>query len=128
MRLADAKDGMALAAERKQADEVRTALEAAEASLVRLGAEVAETRAERDVLRQVCSEVLQKVLLCGVGDLDPWIRLKVIESLGAGFDEQLSQPDALRAILMALDDEKVKIRLATAALLGRLAHSSPPRH
>ena len=70
------------------------------------------------------SDVLQRVLLAGVVDADPWIREHIFTSLGEPFDAELAAPEALRAVLMALEDEAFEIRLASAKIVGRLAHAS----
>ena len=89
------------------------------------GIDARERIFERSELRRTLSMVLQKVLLTGVVDADAQIRHQVFSSLGDRFDKQLAQPEALRAILMAIDDGSPAIRLSTAAMLGRIAHVSP---
>ena len=84
------------------------------------GIDARERIFERSELRRTLSMVLQKVLLTGVVDADAQIRHQVFSSLGDRFDKQLAQPEALRAILMAIDDESPAIRLSTAAMSAAL--------
>ena len=92
------------------------------------GLDVAGARARiahRIELHGMIATVLQKVLVAGVVDPDPTVRMQVLSSLGDRFVPHLAHPDALRAVLMAVDDEALEIRIATVALLGRLAHAAP---
>ena len=89
------------------------------------GSSARERIAERAALGRVQVDVLRQALLTGVIDSDAWIRRRVFDSLGAAFDQQLGEPDALRAILLALDDDGFEIRLAAARVLGRVAHVAP---
>ncbi|OQR87010.1 Phosphatidylinositol kinase (PIK-L2) [Achlya hypogyna] len=71
------------------------------------------------------STVLQKLLTVGIADTEADIRSKVLASLDARFDALLGQPENLRCLFIALNDEVVDIRQTAMTILGRLTHRNP---
>ncbi|KDO21536.1 hypothetical protein SPRG_13345 [Saprolegnia parasitica CBS 223.65] len=71
------------------------------------------------------STVLQKLLTVGIADTEADIRSKVLASLDPRFDALLGQPENLRCLFIALNDEVVDIRQTAMTILGRLTHRNP---
>lgn len=73
------------------------------------------------------NEVLDKLLSISITDPNPEIRLEGLTSISnAGcFDPQLSQPDNLRLLFIALNDEVFSVRKVAITLLGRLSSINP---
>ncbi len=70
-------------------------------------------------------EVLEKLLTVAITDTVPDIRLEVLSSLGKNFDNQLSQPNNVRFLFVALNDEIFAIRQVAIVIIGRLAAINP---
>lgn len=73
------------------------------------------------------NEVLGKLLTVSITDPYPEIRLKGLNCISkAGcFDPQLSQPENLRLLFIALNDEVFSVRNIAIVLLGRLSSINP---
>lgn len=71
------------------------------------------------------SDVLSKLLLLGVTDPIPEIRLSVLMNLNAKYDPQLAQSDNVRLLLIALNDEDFEVRKTTIKVLGRVSNKNP---
>ncbi|RHZ26301.1 hypothetical protein DYB37_004840 [Aphanomyces astaci] len=69
--------------------------------------------------------VLEKLLTVGIADTEAEIRSKVLASLDARFDGLLGQPDNLRGLFIALNDEVLDIRESAMTILGRLSLHNP---
>ncbi|KAF0683063.1 Aste57867_24843 [Aphanomyces stellatus] len=83
-----------------------------------------EAPTEGDVLLAV-SAVLEKLLTVGIADTEAEIRSKVLMSLDSRFDSLLGQPDNLRGLFIALNDEVLEIRESAMTILGRLSLKNP---
>lgn len=68
---------------------------------------------------------LNQLLIVGVTDVDPNVRLRVLRSLDETFDTQLAQPGALSALLMTINDEVFEIRELAILTIGRLSAKNP---
>eukprot|EP00698_Gefionella_okellyi_P003488 TRINITY_DN13298_c0_g1_i1.p1 TRINITY_DN13298_c0_g1~~TRINITY_DN13298_c0_g1_i1.p1 ORF type:complete len:2319 (-),score=474.81 TRINITY_DN13298_c0_g1_i1:41-6196(-) len=73
----------------------------------------------------VVGAVLDKLLLLGVADPEPRIRHTVLAALDARFDLHLAQPDNLRALFVALNDEVFENREVAIDVIGRLTARNP---
>ena len=71
------------------------------------------------------SEVLSKLLMIAITDPVAEIRLEILQHLGSNFDPQLAQPDNLRLLFMALNDEIFGIQLEAIKIIGRLSSVNP---
>ncbi|RHY28067.1 hypothetical protein DYB32_006287 [Aphanomyces invadans] len=71
------------------------------------------------------SAVLEKLLTVGIADTEAEIRSKVLASLDSRFDALLGQPDNLRGLFIALNDEVLEIRASAMTILGRLSIKNP---
>ncbi|KAK8751728.1 hypothetical protein OTU49_009992 [Cherax quadricarinatus] len=69
--------------------------------------------------------IVSKVLWVCVTDMDPDVRLCVLESLDESFDRHLAQPENLNALIYALSDEVFQIREHAISILGRLSAINP---
>ncbi|KAL0236844.1 hypothetical protein PCE1_000241 [Barthelona sp. PCE] len=69
----------------------------------------------------IVHDVLSHLLVTAVGDADCNIRRTVLQCLDIRYDKSLSQPEALRALSITLNDRDYDIRVASIELLGRLA-------
>lgn len=70
-------------------------------------------------------EVLEKLLLQAISDPDPGVR-RVLGQVDVRFDSLLAENrDALRYLLIALNDEVFEIRDYAIAVIGRLAVRNP---
>lgn len=74
---------------------------------------------------QVVSEVIDKLLLVGVGDPDPDIRRNVLFSLDKKFDRHLAKPENVRCLFLAVNDEMFPVREAAISIIGRLSSVNP---
>jgi hypothetical protein len=73
----------------------------------------------------VVSEVLERLLMVGIGDADMEIRLETLTSIDARLDPLLLRGDSTRTLFMALRDEYFSIRVASMKIIGRLARRNP---
>lgn len=71
------------------------------------------------------SEVLSKLLIVAITDPVVEIRLEIIKRLGTKFDYQLSQPDNVNLLFMALNDEAFLIQIEVMKIIGRLSSINP---
>lgn len=68
---------------------------------------------------------LNQMLIVGITDVDPNVRLCVLRSLDETFDNQLAQPLSLSALVMTLNDEVFEIRELAILTIGRLSAKNP---
>lgn len=73
----------------------------------------------------ILSEILSKLLTVAITDINPEVRLKILENLDHSFDPHLSQPDNLRLLFMLLEDEVYIIRVTALKVIGRLTAVNP---
>lgn len=78
-----------------------------------------------DTLKETICHVLEKLLIVGVTDVDPNVRLRVLKSLDETFDAQLAQPWFLSSLLVTLNDEYFEIRELAIITIGRLSAMNP---
>ncbi|CUS21363.1 LAQU0S03e00848g1_1 [Lachancea quebecensis] len=71
------------------------------------------------------SEVLSKLLTVAITDPVVEIRFEVLRHLDSNFDPQLSQPDNVRLLFMALNDEVFAIQMEAMKIIGRLSIVNP---
>ncbi|EJD47416.1 atypical/PIKK/FRAP protein kinase [Auricularia subglabra TFB-10046 SS5] len=74
---------------------------------------------------EIIHDVLGKLLMVGVADPAPDIRLTVLSNLDEKFDRHLAQAEHVRAVFVAVNDEVFENRLAAIRLVGRLAQHNP---
>ena len=81
--------------------------------------------ATRGLPASLIGEVLEKLLLQAISDPDPGVR-RVLGQIDQRFDSLLAENrDALRYLLIALNDEVFEIRDYAIAVIGRLAVRNP---
>lgn len=71
------------------------------------------------------SEVIERLLLVGISDVDPAIRHTVLIHLEPTLDAFLAAPENLRCLFIALNDEVFAIRETAIAIIGRLSLRNP---
>lgn len=76
-------------------------------------------------LKDTISHVLEKLLIVGITDIDPNVRLRVLRSLDETFDDQMAKPEALSALFITLNDEVFEIRELAIMTIGRLSAMNP---
>ncbi|PLN84338.1 putative TOR pathway phosphatidylinositol 3-kinase TorA [Aspergillus taichungensis] len=74
---------------------------------------------------QVVSEVIKKLLIVGIGDPDPEIRRAVLWSLDHTFDHYLAQPENIRCLFLAVNDDIFEVKEAAICIIGRLSSVNP---
>lgn len=74
---------------------------------------------------QTASRVLSKLLVLAITDPNSSVRLELLQSLDHKFDSQLAQPDNLRLLFCAINDEVFEIRLEALRIVGRLCSLNP---
>lgn len=84
-----------------------------------------ETAGISETLKETICHVLEKLLIVGVTDVDPNVRLRVLKSLDETFDAQLAQPWFLSSLLVTLNDEFFEIRELAIITIGRLSAMNP---
>ena len=70
-------------------------------------------------------EVLMRLVTLAIADPDHTIRLAVLESFDERFDRYLSHHELTTALFTSLNDEELKVRETSIALLGRLSNRNP---
>lgn len=76
-------------------------------------------------LKDTVSHVLERLLVVGITDVDPSVRLRVLRSLDETFDDHLAQPESLSALMISLNDEVFEIRELAIITIGRLSAINP---
>lgn len=76
-------------------------------------------------LKNTVAHVLERLLVVGITDVDPCVRLRVLRSLDETFDDHLAQPESLSALLISLNDEVFEIRELAIITIGRLSAINP---
>lgn len=71
------------------------------------------------------SEVLSKLLTVAITDPVAEIRFEILQHLDSCFDPQLAQPDNMRLLFMALNDEIFAIQMEAIRIIGRLTGVNP---
>ncbi|XP_076166943.1 serine/threonine-protein kinase Tor isoform X1 [Ptiloglossa arizonensis] len=71
------------------------------------------------------STVLGKLVVVGITDTDPDVRLWVLASLDDSFDIHLAQAENLSALFIAMNDEMFEIRELAIRTIGRLSTMNP---
>ncbi|XP_063975702.1 serine/threonine-protein kinase mTOR [Diachasmimorpha longicaudata] len=71
------------------------------------------------------SAVLGKLLVVGITDTDPDVRISVLASLDQSFDIHLAQAESLSALFVAMNDEMFEIRELAIRTIGRLSTMNP---
>ncbi|CAI7855818.1 unnamed protein product [Closterium sp. NIES-53] len=79
--------------------------------------------------RGIVEDMLERLLVSSVADVDASVRKAVLACLSApastALDSFLAQPDCLRALFIALNDETYDVREQAVLLAGRLATRNP---
>lgn len=78
-----------------------------------------------DTLKETVANVLEKLLIVGITDPDPNVRLRVLRCIDDKFDSHLAQPESLSALLVTLNDEVFEIRELAIITIGRLSSMNP---
>ena len=74
---------------------------------------------------RVVGEVVERLLVVGVADVDPHIRKTVLQSLDTKFDRYLGKPENVRSIFLAINDGDFDVRQAAMMIIGRLTAINP---
>lgn len=72
-----------------------------------------------DTLKETVANVLEKLLVVGITDPEPNVRLRVLKCIDSRFDSHLAQPESLSALLVTLNDEVFEIRELAIVTIGR---------
>ncbi|XP_015781821.1 serine/threonine-protein kinase mTOR [Tetranychus urticae] len=70
-------------------------------------------------------DVLSKLLIAAVTDLDPQVRYSILSLLDERFDGHLAQAENLSALFICLNDEIFEISELTLCTIGRLSSLNP---
>lgn len=70
-------------------------------------------------------DVLNKLLIVAVTDVDPQVRYTVLSMLDERFDDHLAQAENLNALFLCLNDEIFEISELTLCTIGRLSSINP---
>jgi FKBP12-rapamycin complex-associated protein len=73
----------------------------------------------------VVAEVLEKLLVVGISDPEPSIRLTVLKALDSRYDYYLAQAQCIRSLFIAVNDENFEIREVVIQIIGRLTQRNP---
>lgn len=88
--------------------------------------DVSEESTVSATLKETIAHVLERLLVVGITDVDPNVRLRVLRSLDdSSFDDHLAQPESLSALLVTLNDEVFEIRELAIITIGRLTSINP---
>lgn len=71
------------------------------------------------------SVVIDRLLTIAITDTQADIRLQILRSLDARLDPHLSQPENVRMLFMALNDEVFSVRQSAIVVIGRLTKCNP---
>lgn len=86
---------------------------------------IIEASSTRPHTTQMMFEVLKRLVIVGIADTIPAIRVTVLSSLDASIDKYLAQGEILQALFVALNDEVFQVREVVITLLGRLSARNP---
>lgn len=93
---------------------------------IALQTDVSEESTVSPTLKETIAHVLERLLVVGITDVDPNVRLRVLRSLDdSSFDDHLAQPESLSALLVTLNDEVFEIRELAIITIGRLTSINP---
>eukprot|EP00981_Chlorochromonas_danica_P006380 scaffold1365_cov163-Ochromonas_danica.AAC.70 len=67
-------------------------------------------------------QILDRLLIMGVGDDSHIIRCKVLAAITPAMDRALAQTDNVHCLVEALNDDWLGVRIAAMTILGRVAH------
>ncbi|XP_058826350.1 serine/threonine-protein kinase Tor [Topomyia yanbarensis] len=93
--------------------------------LLKLALQSVDSADGSETLTQTVGNVLEKILIVGITDVDPNVRLRVLKSLDDSFDSQLAQPWFLSSLLITMNDEVFEIRELAIIIIGRLSAINP---
>lgn len=93
--------------------------------LLKISLQTADDSGVSATLKDTVSHVLERLLVVGITDVDPNVRLRVLRSLDETFDDHLAQPESLSALLVTLNDEVFEIRELAIITIGRLSAINP---
>ncbi|XP_059613044.1 serine/threonine-protein kinase Tor [Phlebotomus argentipes] len=93
--------------------------------LLKVAIQSTDTNSVCETLKQTVANVLDKLLVVGITDVDPNVRLRVLRCLDDTFDSQLALPESLSALLITLNDEVFEIRELAIITIGRLSAMNP---
>nr|AEA11029.1 target of rapamycin [Ochlerotatus triseriatus] len=93
--------------------------------LLKLALQSVDSTDGSETLTQTVGSVLEKILIVGITDVDPNVRLRVLKSLDDSFDSQLAQPWFLCSLLITMNDEVFEIRELAIIIIGRLSVINP---
>jgi len=79
----------------------------------------------RGLTSTVVAEVLEKLLVVGISDPEPSIRLTVLKALDSRYDYYLAQAQCIRSLFIAVNDENFEIREVVIQIIGRLTQRNP---
>ncbi|KAJ1765017.1 phosphatidylinositol kinase- protein kinase tor1, partial [Coemansia sp. RSA 1843] len=76
---------------------------------------------------EVASEVVQRLVVTAVTDLDPEVRLAAATMLKRGtcFDFHMGKAQNIQSLFLLLNDEVFEVRLTILEVIGRLANMNP---
>jgi len=83
------------------------------------------TATQRTHVVYMMFEVLKRLVIVGIADTIPSIRVSVLSSLDPSIDKYLAQVEILQALFVALNDEVFAVREVVITLLGRLSSRNP---
>lgn len=74
---------------------------------------------------EIINEVLEKLLMVSITDNASNIRVTVLSNLDERFDRYLSQPEHIRLLFMAMNDEFYEVRFKAITIIGRIGYYNP---
>lgn len=82
-------------------------------------------KTEDTAYRSIVFEVVEKLLMVGVSDPEPGIRVAVYKSLDSRFDVFLCRQSCIKNLLISLNDEFLSIRRLVLQIVGRVMNRNP---
>ncbi|CAA9998750.1 unnamed protein product [Nesidiocoris tenuis] len=92
--------------------------------LLRYAVESSATKPSPTVTQTV-SDVISKLLVVAITDVEPDVRMRVMESLDSTFDQHLGLAENLSSLFVIMNDEVFEIRELAVCTIGRLSSFNP---
>lgn len=81
--------------------------------------------AKRDGYESIIGEVVERLLILGITDQTPIVRLTALSSIHPKFDQYLTTSPNLPSLFISLNEEMFKVRQVAISLIGRLSSFFP---
>lgn len=79
----------------------------------------------RSTIEKITKDVLTKLIVVGITDIDKYVRYSVLSRLDEQFDFYLAQAENLEKLMVCMNDEVFEIRELGICIMGRLCSLNP---